>query len=502
MALFYKNAKKEVQNQYNDLTNRGFQPTANADGTTYSWIHKDTGEVYKGLDPISGVDAESGYRLRNHRQQRLMSELASSNLVQSPEKKTAITPPPPSSKLVSKPTVTTVATQTDNTVKTPEVTQAGTGLENLPFIRRPETDKPKGMGWYPGRDLINGPVVETPADQHESAYGRPVPNWEDPKKSQSRLIYISDKDMKDPNSEYNKLKGGFFNNMGSRRGGAGNFGVTGDQPVSQAQVDWYNTQSDITPQLPISGMHRANDKYYPPTKKDEDGNTRHLVYNPTFIRGRFDTQSGAENYAKSGWGRERPIKEFDNGEYGVGTNFWDQVKTVGGEADAAAAVLLQGMGLSPETIAGAGNLVKSIKGAIKNPKTIIQAAKNLVSKNPNVVNKVARATNAATSATTEGSNLPALIPRTTTMAGPEVQNVYSMAPRQPLSLSGVTPKALPPHLLPTPTARPMGMGLGRNDGTQLTLDLRNKLGRFLPSIGYKSGGKLVAKKKTKMKGCC
>ena len=82
MPILFKNAKKEVQRQYDDLKNRGFDPIANADGSTYSWIHKDTGEVYKGLDPISGIDATNGYRLRNHRQQRLMSELASSNLVE------------------------------------------------------------------------------------------------------------------------------------------------------------------------------------------------------------------------------------------------------------------------------------------------------------------------------------------------------------------------------------------------------------------------------------
>lgn len=78
MALLYKNAKKEVDREFDQIKAMGYTPQANEDGKTYSWVN-DKGEIYRGkLNPTPGIDADSGF-LKRHltreaRQNRLMSE--------------------------------------------------------------------------------------------------------------------------------------------------------------------------------------------------------------------------------------------------------------------------------------------------------------------------------------------------------------------------------------------------------------------------------------------
>lgn len=78
MAILYKNAKKEVDKEFDQLTKAGWTPVENEDGTTYSWKN-DKGDTYVGkLNPTPGRDADAGF-LKQHltreaRQDRLMSE--------------------------------------------------------------------------------------------------------------------------------------------------------------------------------------------------------------------------------------------------------------------------------------------------------------------------------------------------------------------------------------------------------------------------------------------
>lgn len=79
MPILYKNAKKAVNKQYDEMIANGYVPTLNADKETYSWVNKNSGAKYYGTDPIGGIDAEAGVGdilKRNRRQRRLMSEKA------------------------------------------------------------------------------------------------------------------------------------------------------------------------------------------------------------------------------------------------------------------------------------------------------------------------------------------------------------------------------------------------------------------------------------------
>ena len=169
MPILFKNAKKEVQKQYDDLKNRGFNPVANSDGSTYSWIHKDTGEVYKGLDPISGIDADNGYRLRNHRQQRLMSELASANLMPRSGKSTPASKP-------SEPTTTTTSTATpaeDKATVSSRIT--GFQIPTLTLKKLPEYQGGKSTP-TPATSLVEKPKQDAIEDLSPPVYDKEHPN--------------------------------------------------------------------------------------------------------------------------------------------------------------------------------------------------------------------------------------------------------------------------------------------------------------------------------------
>lgn len=178
MPILFKNAKKEVQRQYDDLKNRGFNPVANSDGSTYSWIHKDTGEVYKGLDPISGIDADNGYRLRNHRQQRLMSELASANLVARSGKSTPVSKP-------SEPTTNSTSATTpaeDKATVSSRIT--GFNMPTLTLSKLPEYQK--------STPTINHPSMLEPKSDEKNAVEDLTPPVYDVKHpdTKSPFVYI------------------------------------------------------------------------------------------------------------------------------------------------------------------------------------------------------------------------------------------------------------------------------------------------------------------------
>lgn len=90
MALLYKNAKKEVDREFDQIKAMGYTPQANEDGKTYSWVN-DKGEIYRGkLNPTPGIDADSGF-LKRHltreaRQNRLMSEKVTAMIPKKGEK--------------------------------------------------------------------------------------------------------------------------------------------------------------------------------------------------------------------------------------------------------------------------------------------------------------------------------------------------------------------------------------------------------------------------------
>ena len=99
MALLYKNAKKAVDSQFDELS-KNYKPVASEDGKSYQWVNKTTGDIYQGKSPIPGRDVEAGAfdNIRNRRQQRLMSEKVTGMLDKPSGKKqdnTAITTPKP-----------------------------------------------------------------------------------------------------------------------------------------------------------------------------------------------------------------------------------------------------------------------------------------------------------------------------------------------------------------------------------------------------------------------
>lgn len=185
MPILFKNAKKEVQRQYDELKARGFNPVANADGSTYSWIHKDTGEVYKGLDPISGIDADNGYRLRNHRQQRLMSELASANLMPRSDKSTPASKPP-------EPTTTTSTATPAEDKATVSSRITGFNIPTLTLSKLPEYQGGKSTP-------TPTPTLEPKADKDVEDLTPPVYDKDNPNK-RAPFVYM-------PTDEWEKQKG-------------------------------------------------------------------------------------------------------------------------------------------------------------------------------------------------------------------------------------------------------------------------------------------------------
>jgi hypothetical protein len=243
MALFYRNAKKQVQKQYDDLVGRGFQPTANADGTTYSWIHKDTGEVYKGLDPISGIDAENGPRIRNYRQQRLMSELASSNLVK-PGKS-------------SKSSNTSVKTPGDGSDKTSTITrEAIPGKANI--LNSREAGKLLPPSFVHNNDLVKENLTvpdkqvdaEDTEDMTPGVYNKDKKNLDDP------FVYTPTQEWQ---KEHGPLARVFLNKYG-----------TNISEIRAKQNGWGDVSGDLmTSQFPHS--------------KTIDGKGYSLIHNPDWV---------------------------------------------------------------------------------------------------------------------------------------------------------------------------------------------------------------------------
>jgi hypothetical protein len=472
MAILFKNAKKEVQKQYNDLIGRGFQPTANADGSTYSWIHKDTGEVYKGLDPISGVDAENGYRLRNHRQQRLMSELASSNLVQ-PSTKKADT----SVKLAEKKgEATTTETKPTDLVSADESSAAVKKFQDWSVPTLNPLKLPEFKGGTSAETTSNVvPTTKKGNDYEPSEYDPEKPNYTAP--------YI-------------------YARKGVNYGGKlTNTKIIGDR--SDAEISWERKLGKTKAPFNI-GVGIASDSkvIYPKNKKTDDGEFE-LRQNPDYIQDYYPGKNDAivasvlpdvlspnpgasqnrdiEEYktptGETGYRVKRPILEKTThalypiasalGEFAIGT----------GVSKAAAGILGK---ILPKTIGTIGKASRLFS------KPVAKVATEVATETPGFTGPI---TNIAT------KELPAYIPRVGNVTSQTGQRLFSMGEKGLTELpSSNIVKSLPEHILPRTTARPMGAGMGRFDGTQLRLDLRNPNGTF-----FAKGGKLMPKMKKKGK---
>lgn len=391
----YRTAKKDVDAHFDALTKAGWTPQVDPDGKTYSWVNGKGETLRSGGDENLGVSAGAGWAGKNlkreARQDRLMRDKVSALLPKQPTKKEDDTSKKGGDTSTSKgPTAAEIAAESkaasglnwgaDQTPITTTFTVPSPKGEVPQYTKQPEKpiqegEIPEGEPPEPKYDAVVEIPKQTSTQQakKESAFGRDVPDWESKDRTHSRLVYVLKTKYDDPASDFNKSRSKNEKSW-DRSGRAGkSFGAF---PVSQAQVDWYNTVSDVAPELPLSGMNKLTDKYYYPSKTGKTGEKYILAFNPEFIPGRFDTKEGAEEFAKRGWGRDRPIKQFGD-EYGVGTNLWDKVNVVGGSLDAGVNKLLTVLGLTPKGATVAGGMAKEVIPAFKELGT---ASKSLVSK--------------------------------------------------------------------------------------------------------------------------
>ena len=472
MAILFKNAKKEVQRQYNDLVERGFQPTANADGSTYSWIHKDTGEVYKGLDPISGVDAENGYRLRNHRQQRLMSELASSNLVQPSAKKVDTGEKPVEKKGEATTTVTKPEDAVDNSASAKKF--ADWSVPTLNPLKLPEFKG--GTSAETTSNVV--PITKKGNDYEPSEFDPEKPNYTAP--------YI-------------------YARKGVNYGGKMiNTKILGDR--TDAEIAWERKFGKT--KLPfniLTGKASDSKVVYPKNKKTDEGEWE-LRQNPDYIPDYYPDKNDAigasvlPDMINPIVSQNRDIEEYKTptGETGYRvkrpldekfTHMLAPLASTAGEFYAGSAVAGLGAGILgkilPKLAKPTGSLIGKASRLFSKPAS--KVATEVISETPGFTGPI---TNIAT------KELPAYIPRVGNATSQTGQRLFSMGEKGLTELpSSNIVKSLPEHILPRTTARPMGAGMGRFDGTQLRLDLRNPNGTF-----FAKGGKLMPK--SKKKGRC
>jgi hypothetical protein len=200
MALLYKNAKKEVDQEFNELTKAGWKPVANPDGKTYHWENA-KGEIRRGAgEPTQGISADAGFLKRNFkreaRQDRLMSEKVTAMLPLQGEKKAEEPGTKPNEP--AKPSTTTpsgyrdllgegmAAWKSKQSTKAPVKEVVG-GLDRNPFIARPPV-KDNIPTWMPP-DKSNGVVPITTPGQPTSIVEDLIPEY-DEKNTTDPFVYI------------------------------------------------------------------------------------------------------------------------------------------------------------------------------------------------------------------------------------------------------------------------------------------------------------------------
>jgi hypothetical protein len=297
MAILYRNAKKEAQRQYDEITkDLGYTAYASPDGKTYQFKDK-AGNVYKGKNPIGGIDSESGFKLRNRRQQRLVGELASSHLAR-----------PESTGVGAGTSGTGAGTTTGTGTVTGTGATTGTGkslpsaqayYDAIKFAMKPVEGKKTGD---------QDPIVEVPeGDLPEPAYDQVVEvpttgvvpigkniqgiNIYDPKKPNitARYIYM-------PKSERHK--------------GRDVFGKRTDQEIAIEEAGGVTMPFGLSNLIPTAGAPEVKENITHGVYRVSDGTDNYtLRYNPDYQQDVFPTKEAAEVASKT----------FGHGEKASGT---------------------------------------------------------------------------------------------------------------------------------------------------------------------------------------